>query len=340
MSVPVVRYAPPNSKSDVPVSVALCTFNGEQFLQKQLKSIADQASQPAELIVCDDGSTDQTVQLIERFRRDVTFPVRIIKNDTRLGIVRNFEKAIHECRGEIIALSDQDDIWIPDKLSTILTFFRSHRTCTAIFSDAELINQDGKSMGRRLSQAQGYAHGKLRRLLVRGQIADILFRRNICTGATMAIRSELRQLALPFPRPMPAGLLHDGWVALVAAIHQQLAYVKKVLIKYRQHGSQNIGAELIDVSSMLQRVGWKFDERQQYLRQLEMSSHNLFQIVRARFGNTAGVELFEQYISYLGIRSGLPHQRARRMKPILQQILNGNYLRYSSGILSAIRDLL
>src|SRR5215470_8302349 len=98
------------------ISVAMCTYNGARFLAEQLGSLAAQSRLPDELVVCDDGSTDESAEIVKDFARHAPFPVRLEVNEENLGATKNFEKAIGLCRGEVIALSDQDDVWYPKKL--------------------------------------------------------------------------------------------------------------------------------------------------------------------------------------------------------------------------------
>src|SRR6266567_6944512 len=101
------------------ISVAMCTYNGARFLREQLESIAAQSRLPDELVVCDDGSTDETVETIKAFVGRAPFAVRLEINSKNLGSTKNFEKAIGLCEGEIIALADQDDVWKPQKLAVL-----------------------------------------------------------------------------------------------------------------------------------------------------------------------------------------------------------------------------
>jgi len=92
------------------ISVALCTYNGELYLREQLESILKQTFPPDEIIICDDGSTDTTIKILEEFRRKSFIPVKVYYNKENLGVSKNFEKAISLCSGDIIFLSDQDDV--------------------------------------------------------------------------------------------------------------------------------------------------------------------------------------------------------------------------------------
>ena len=123
------------------ISVALCTYNGQQFLRQQLQSIQQQSRLPDELIVCDDGSSDQTVRIARDFAASASFPVRISENDHNLGFVANFEQAILLCGGDLITLCDQDDIWYPNRLERTEQEFTAHPEVGLVFSDGDLIDE-------------------------------------------------------------------------------------------------------------------------------------------------------------------------------------------------------
>ncbi len=135
------------------VSIAMCTYNGARFLSEQLESFAAQTRIPDELVVCDDGSTDDTVSLIASYAKTVGFPVRLIRNSQKLGPAKNFEKAIGLCEGEIIILSDQDDIWLSRKIETLVEAFAKHPKAVYAFSDAELVDEKGRPLGHSLWNA-------------------------------------------------------------------------------------------------------------------------------------------------------------------------------------------
>lgn len=115
------------------VSLALCTYNGEKFLLEQLQSFLAQTRQPNELVVCDDVSSDRTLEILNEFAQCAPFPVRIFVSDMTLRSTKNFEKAIGLCEGDIIFLSDQDDVWFPDKLARMLTIFEEDAGVGAVF---------------------------------------------------------------------------------------------------------------------------------------------------------------------------------------------------------------
>ncbi|GAG35502.1 unnamed protein product, partial [marine sediment metagenome] len=117
------------------LSVAMCTCNGAAFLPEQLASIAAQTRRPDELVVCDDHSTDKTVSIVESFAAKAGFDVRLVVNAQPLGATKNFEKAIGLCGGDIIALSDQDDVWLPGKLSRIEAALAGSPAAAMVFAD-------------------------------------------------------------------------------------------------------------------------------------------------------------------------------------------------------------
>src|SRR5215468_7332763 len=120
------------------ISVAICTYNGARFVREQLASIAAQTRPPDELIVCDDGSKDATVEIINSFARASGFPVQLKINEARLGSTRNFDQALGLCNGEGIAFSDQDDVWLPQKLEMLEKHLM--RGAALAFTDGEVVD--------------------------------------------------------------------------------------------------------------------------------------------------------------------------------------------------------
>ncbi len=139
------------------ISVALCTYNGDSFLRQQLESIQQQTRLPDELVVCDDRSTDQTIVIVREFAATVSFPVVIVQNPETLGSARNFEQAIRLCTGDLIALSDQDDIWYPNRLQRSEQEFIAHPRAGLVFSDADIIDDQNRLQDGTLWQRLGFA---------------------------------------------------------------------------------------------------------------------------------------------------------------------------------------
>src|SRR5215813_4582625 len=129
------------------VSIALCTFNGAPYLREQLESFAAQERLPDELVVGDDGSCDGSIQIIEDFSKHAKFPVHIHVNGQKLGVVRNFDETINRCSGDVIFTSDQDDVWMDEKIRLMVSEFEKDPDIGLVFSDAIYVDEDLGSLG-------------------------------------------------------------------------------------------------------------------------------------------------------------------------------------------------
>ncbi len=174
----------------VRISVAMCTYNGADFLPAQLESILAQSRPPDEIIICDDGSTDETQALLKKFAAESPVSASIQLNEENLGSVKNFEQAIRLCSGDVIALSDQDDVWRSDKLELIEAAFTNAPAAGLVFSDAELVDENLKSLDRRMWDAIGFDAHK-QKLVRLGRALEVLVTGWTVTGATMAFRSAV-----------------------------------------------------------------------------------------------------------------------------------------------------
>ncbi|WP_199456731.1 MULTISPECIES: glycosyltransferase family 2 protein [unclassified Marinobacter] len=130
------------------ISIAMATYNGAQYIQEQLQSLLNQSRQPDELVVCDDGSTDQTLSNLEEFAKEAPFPVRIYRNEQNLGYSDNFLKAAKLCEGDWIAFCDQDDVWLPNKLQAVVDAIEQDSGLTMVLQNAELCDGQLNRRGR------------------------------------------------------------------------------------------------------------------------------------------------------------------------------------------------
>lgn len=219
------------------ISVAMATYNGARFLPQQLHSIAAQTRLPAELIICDDGSGDGTQQVVEEFARTAPFEVHWSPNEQRLGYVRNFRRAASLCRGQIIAFSDQDDEWSPNKLAAACEVL-ADPSVLLVYHNATVV--DGE--GRRLSSL--YHADEEEAALGLSPIAPW----HHSYGLVQLFRSHLRRfdrhwdLSLNhIPEPMDI-LSHDQWYIFLAQALGRVAFIDQELVRYRQHGNNAVGA--------------------------------------------------------------------------------------------------
>ena len=200
------------------VSIALATYNGDRYLEAQLDSFARQTRLPDEMVVCDDKSTDGTVRLLEAFKLRAPFEVRVHINANNLGLTKNFEKALSLCRGDVIFLSDQDDVWFDIKIATVLGALEQNAWAQVVVNDQVITDAN-------LRPTQFTKMGHLRSV---GQRVE-----GLITGCCTALRSEFRDFCVPFPLSVTA---HDKWIgdsAIALGIRFTLA---EPLQFYRRHG--------------------------------------------------------------------------------------------------------
>lgn len=323
------------------ISVAMCTYNGSKFISGQLRSIADQTMSVDELVVCDDGSKDDTIEIIRKFAETSGFPVRIYVNEQNLGSTRNFEKCLSLCEGDIIFLCDQDDLWRDDKVEKQVTYLNQHPDIDAVFSDAIMIDDDSKPIGRNIWEeiefnAAGQAKWK------KGKPHEILFHGFVVTGATLTIRKSCLARLTPFPTHVP-DLIHDAWIAMVLSLENKIDFITEPLISYRIHSSQQVGfggkTEKVHLKDRFVRDRKK---KLEPLAEKAAKLNDMYLLLRA-LPFVPREKLIKLYLSqrHFSSRASLPDNRVKRFTPIVNQVLRG-YYRFSSKDwwLPAIGDLL
>lgn len=219
------------------VSVALCTYNGERFLRQQLESVVAQTRPVDEIVICDDGSTDRTAEILRSYAGRAE--TRIVYNPVNLGFVKNFEKALGLTTGGWVFLCDQDDIWLPKKVEAYLRAAQSSERVGLIFGNAALIDESGASL-----------HSSLHDTLIATKLPprphqsspaewhQALLAGNFVTGATVALKRDLLASISPFPNEV----IHDYWASLCTVLSgYSLAYVEEPWTMYRIHPGQNAG---------------------------------------------------------------------------------------------------
>lgn len=221
------------------IAVALCTYNGEKYLKKQLDSILHQEQfHVDEIVVCDDQSTDGTLAILSEY--DLKFPeiFKICVNETNLGSTFNFEKAIAICTGDFIFLSDQDDIWKSNKISKTIAFFEENPTAQGVFSNADLIDENDQEQSQlTLWDSIYFLEKKFTKPV---DLFELISKNgNVVTGATLCLRKEVKSFIFPFNTTN----LHDEWIASILALRKTLVYIPENLISYRIHQNQQVGVQ-------------------------------------------------------------------------------------------------
>jgi len=321
--------------SGMKISVALCTYNGARFLEEQLRSLSSQTRPPDELVVCDDGSTDETADVVSSFAERAPFHVSYARNELRLGVTRNFERAIAQCTGDVIFLCDQDDFWMAEKIRTLMGVFEGDESVGLVFSDAIVTDSQLRPSGYTMWEAVELTP-KRQLQMNSGECLGILVRRHVVTGATLAFRASLRQHILPIPNRS----YHDAWAAAVSAMHSKIVAIKTPLILYRQHGANVIGGIrmtwLAKLRYVLQLKPEWFDleiERRRSLRDK----------MRDAGGRTAhGKHLadLERCIVHLESRRSMYGMALwPKMLLIAREVMTMRYLLFSGGLKVALLDL-
>jgi glycosyltransferase involved in cell wall biosynthesis len=207
------------------VSVVLAAYNGAEFISAQLDSILSQSYPRTEVIVIDDCSTDDTWSILQSYAsRHSNF--RAIRNEKNLGYVKNFEKGMLLAGGEFICPSDQDDVWLPEKISVLMRERGDH---PIVYSDSALIDDSGKRLGKKLSEIKRLTGFDDPLNYVVGGSAP---------GHAMLVTKEVARAAAPLPEMIP----HDYWLAFVATFFGSLKFIDLPLVYYRQHNSNVFGA--------------------------------------------------------------------------------------------------
>jgi glycosyltransferase involved in cell wall biosynthesis len=230
-----------NSVQTPKVSIALTTYNGARFLRQQLDSIYHQTYKPLEVIAVDDVSSDETLKILDEYHR--THGLVIVLNTERLGFVINFAKVLSLCSGDFIALADQDDVWLPQKIETLVA---SIGNSSLICTDVSLIDENGvvfvESLQRKLHIPIPSE---------KNQFFTLAFL-DYVRGCTCLFRRELLSRALPIPE---TAMSHDWWLGMWATRMHGIRYLPEPLTFYRQQSMNTRGVRRL----------WKVDALIRYL---------------------------------------------------------------------------
>jgi len=219
----------------------MATYNGAMYLREQLDSIMAQTVLPYEIIIQDDCSTDQTVSVIQAYESSI--PIRLVINTENIGYVRNFETALQRANGDYIALCDQDDRWMPDKLEKLLNILPQY---SLVYSNSELIDAQGCSMGKSLS-------GKLKNRFITAH-SPLCFVYDNCVSAHSIL---FDRALIPMLVPFPNHIYFDAWIAACAANVNGIGYVDEMLVGYRQHTANTLSITQKKKKSIREKIASK-----------------------------------------------------------------------------------
>jgi glycosyltransferase involved in cell wall biosynthesis len=198
-------------------SVCMATYNGEKYIYAQLESILKQLSENDEVIISDDSSTDKTVDIIRNFNDK---RIKLYEHDSVHSPVLNFENALKKASGDIIFLSDQDDIWLDNKVEVVMKLLHSY---VLVVSDCVVVNEAGEVIADSFFKLRGAGPGFFNNLIKSSFI-----------GCCMAFNRNIMTKALPFPQNIP---MHDMWIGLIGELFGETYFCREQLVKYRRHSS-------------------------------------------------------------------------------------------------------
>ncbi len=310
------------------ISVALCTHNGDKFLKEQLQSIENQTLVVDEIIICDDDSTDNTIQIIQDF--SAKLPIKFFQNKPALRTIKNFEYAVRLCTGDIIFLCDQDDFWMPQKIEKLVRYLEENPDKEVVCSNARMVDEQLNDLGSSLwdkvrlweEQITDWENGKAFELLLQG---------NRVTGCTIAMRQGFAKCAIPFPTDIHPDFIHDGWIGILGSLNNKIGLLNEALVLYRQHENQQVGiiqrnVEKVEFSSRFSRprnlkIAPLLEKSIFYNNLLNYLQHNYPELEPYIYSLKSISEHYK-------VRSELSKQRFGRLKPIVQNFIKGNYHRY------------
>ncbi|MBB5283446.1 glycosyltransferase involved in cell wall biosynthesis [Rhabdobacter roseus] len=220
------------------VSIALCVYNGEKYLRAQLDTLVHQTYPHLEIVAVDDCSRDASVAILKEYQEKYPF-LRISANEKNLGYTKNFEKALTLCRGELLALADQDDVWELDKIRLQVQALDSN---LLIYHDSAFLNEAGKPVHKKMSDI-------IR--LYRGNEPETFLLFNCVSGHSCLFRRALLPYILPFPVEFP----HDQWIAYVATNLGTIDFLPQCLVGYRQHNANST-----DILNRRRKIDKKYHE--------------------------------------------------------------------------------
>ena len=269
------------------ISIAMATYNGELFIREQLDSILTQTFCDWELIVCDDGSSDQTLSILQEYANSDS-RIKIYQNEVNLGFKQNFEKAIGLCIGEYIALCDQDDIWYPNHLEILYNQIGNY---SLSIGNSDIVDVNNKYLNKRMSDTDGiyFIPKDTRKLLFRE-----FFNSNPFQGASMLLKADFAKKCLPIPTEIN---YHDTWISTCACLADGLIYTYDSITRYRQH-NKNV---TIDSHRGCKITKWELYKK--YIAKsvdlllhkyrLETDRFVMVSVLKDRFSNTANQDFKE-----------------------------------------------
>ena len=215
------------------IDILLATYNGEKYIKEQLESILNQTYGNFNLLISDDKSTDNTVGILKEYEKKDN-RIKVFTQKSNSGYIKNFEFLLKQVTSDYYMLSDQDDVWYKDKVSKSYDKLIKENL-DLVFCDLEIVDKDLKTINNSM-----FRFLKINKRIRQYNDFRLIYLDNCVTGCTIISRRKFLDLILPLPSTTKY-LVHDYWIALVISMHGKFSYIEEPLIKYRQHGNNEIG---------------------------------------------------------------------------------------------------
>lgn len=237
------------------VSIALASYNGEEYIEQQIESIRAQTIKEIEVVVSDDVSTDRTLEILKNYHENGV--VRLLDNRQKLGVIKNFENALRHCTGQYVAFSDQDDVWLPQKVEKSLALLQNIETKFGLHTPI-LVYTDAKVVDEQLNTISDSYLGFKRLDPTNVELRHLIVE-NVPTGCTMLMNRALANLVSTIPAEVT---MHDVFVALTASCFGKMVYLNEPTLLYRQHQNNVLGlADKSVLDSFISTLKVLFDEK-------------------------------------------------------------------------------
>lgn len=316
------------------ISIALCTFNGEKYLRDQLDSLFNQTLKPFEIVISDDLSTDDTLNILNEYKdKDSSIRVRILDNQFKRGVFSNFPYVISKCEGDIIFTCDQDDYWLPTKLEKHMKLHDSNLNTVLVYSNADVVLNTIDHFlyplwDRSVIEDNENGQASFKSLVIKG--------RSIA-GCCMSFKKTFVSKLYPFP----SNIYHDDWIATNACLIGKIQGINESLIKYRQHGNNAVGiirgSKISFYKSLITNVPF-------YVRSDKYIYNRHINIYNAMCNSTLTYDLVYKYnlhsnLEFYKVRSQYSEVSIIESIKCLTQCLLKNQYKYHNGIFTYFKDI-
>ena len=217
------------------VDILLATYNGEKYIREQIYSILNQTYRNFRLIISDDNSTDNTLSIINEYAK-IDNRIIVFEQEKNLGSTANFEFLLKKVTCRYYMLSDQDDIWLPDKVEKSLQKLIQTQS-DLVFTDLEVVNKDLKIVNKSFWKLKGFSKKIRKHCNFEG-----LYLNNFITGCTIISKKDFIDKILPLPKNSKY-LIHDYWISLVVSRYGKISYLNRTYVLYRQHENNQLGSK-------------------------------------------------------------------------------------------------